>query len=600
MIGDRATAGVLETSDAGVVSGPQSPGKSAAAGSRATGASGPWLVVVIVCVAQSMVVLDATIVNVALPSIQRGLRFSPSNLQWVINMYTLIFGGFMLLGGRAGDLIGRKRVFGAGIVLFSGASLLNGLAQSSGMLIAGRGLQGLGGALLAPAVLSIITTTFNNGKDRAKALVIWSAIAAGGGAVGLLLGGVLTDLASWRWIFFVNVPVGVALGVATVRFVPESRSALTQRTFDLPGAVTVTAGLVVLVFAIVKSNSYGWGSPRTIGLLATGVVLLAGFLALERRSPAPLMRLGIFRLRGLAAADLTLLLTAAAVFATFFFVSLYLQQILGYSPLRAGVSFLPLSAGIATGATVARKLVPRLGVHVVPVIGLALATAGMIVLSQVPVHGRYVSDLLPGILPLGLGLGLTFVPITLAGTSEVSGEDAGLASGLLNTAQQVGGSIGLAILATLATSRTTSLLHGTVTAGSVPAARVSGFHVAFIAAAVLLGAAWTVAALQLRIAPRRRAQTCGRADRSRRPSGRVRAVRTRRDHQHERTRRRRMRACRKKANHPRSFDVGQRSRTGPAAMRPNSKVAVPVVTTGSCAANWRSACSSSVSTTASP
>ena len=498
MIGDRATAGVLETSDAGVVSGPQSPGKSAAAGSRATGASGPWLVVVIVCVAQSMVVLDATIVNVALPSIQRGLRFSPSNLQWVINMYTLIFGGFMLLGGRAGDLIGRKRVFGAGIVLFSGASLLNGLAQSSGMLIAGRGLQGLGGALLAPAVLSIITTTFNNGKDRAKALAIWSAIAAGGGAVGLLLGGVLTDLASWRWIFFVNVPVGVALVVATVRFVPESRSALTQRTFDLPGAVTVTAGLVVLVFAIVKSNSYGWGSPRTIGLLATGVVLLAGFLALERRSPAPLMRLGIFRLRSLAAADLTLLLTAAAVFATFFFVSLYLQQILGYSPLRAGAAFLPLSAGIATGATVARKLVPRLGVRVVPVIGLALATAGMIVLTQLPVHGRYVSDLLPGILPLGLGLGLTFVPITLAGTSEVSGEDAGLASGLLNTAQQVGGSIGLAILATLATSRTTSLLHGTVTAGSVPAARVSGFHVAFIAAAVLLGAAWTVAALQLR------------------------------------------------------------------------------------------------------
>ena len=359
--------------------------------------------------------------------------------------------------------------------------------------------RGLGGALLAPAVLSIITTTFNNGTDRAKALVIWSAIAAGGGAVGLLLGGVLTDLASWRWIFFVNVPVGIALVVATVRFVPESRSELTQRTFDLPGAVTVTAGLVVLVFAIVKSNSYGWGSSKTIGLLATGVVLLAGFLAIERHSPAPLMRLGIFRLRGLAAADITLLLTAAAVFATFFFVSLYLQQILGYRPLTAGAAFLPLSAGIATGATVARKLVPRLGVHVVPVIGLALATAGMIVLSQVPVNGRYVSDLLPGLLPLGLGLGLTFVPITLAGTSEVSGEDAGLASGLLNTAQQVGGSIGLAVLSTFAASRTTSLLHGPVTAGLVLGARVSGFHVAFIAAALLLGAAWTVAALQLRI-----------------------------------------------------------------------------------------------------
>jgi predicted MFS family arabinose efflux permease len=252
------------------------------------------------------------------------------------------------------------------------------------------------------------------------------------------------------------------------------------------------------VFAIVKSQSYGWGAPRTIGLLAAGVVLLAGFLAIERRSPAPLMRLGIFRLRGLAAADLTLLLTAAAVFATFFFVSLYLQQILGYRPLRAGAAFLPFSAGIATGATVARKLVPRLGVHVVPVIGLALATAGMIVLTQLPVHGRYASNLLPGVLPLGLGMGLTFVPITLAGTSEVSGEDAGLASGLLNTAQQVGGSIGLAILSTLAASRTTSLLHGPVTPGSVLAARVSGFHVAFIAAAGLLGAAWAITALQLR------------------------------------------------------------------------------------------------------
>jgi EmrB/QacA subfamily drug resistance transporter len=467
-------------------------------GERATGAGNPWLVIVIVCVAQSMVVLDATIVNVALPSIQHGLGFSPSSLQWVINLYTLIFGGFLLLGGRAGDLIGRRRVFGAGVVVFSVASLLNGLAQSSGMLIAGRGLQGLGAALLAPAVLSIITTTFSDANDRARALAVWSAISAGGGAVGLLLGGVLTDLASWRWIFFVNVPVGVALTVATVRFVPESRSEPAGRTFDLPGAVSVTVGLVVLVFAIVKSQSYGWGSPRTIGLLAAGVLLLAGFLAVERHSRAPLVRLGIFRLRSLAAADLTLLLTAAAVFATFFFVSLYLQQILGYPPLSAGAAFLPFSAGIATGATIARKLVPRLGVRVVPVIGLALATAGMVVLTQLPVHGRYVSDVLPGVLPLGLGLGLTFVPITLAATSEVNDDDAGLASGVLNTAQEVGGSIGLAILSTLAASRTTSLLHGPATPGAALAARVSGFHVAFIAAAVLLGAAWTVAALQLR------------------------------------------------------------------------------------------------------
>jgi EmrB/QacA subfamily drug resistance transporter len=500
-----------------------------------TGTTNPWLAVVVLCVAEFMIVLDATIVNVALPSIQRGLRFSPSSLQWVINMYTLIFGGFMLLGGRAGDLIGRKRVFGAGIVLFSGASLLNGLAQSSGMLIAGRGLQGLGGALLAPAVLSIITTTFSDTKDRAKAMALWSAIAAGGGAVGLLLGGVLTDLASWRWIFFVNVPVGVALAVATVRFVPDSRSELTHRTFDLPGAVSVTAGLLVLVFGIVKSNSYGWGSPRTIGLLAAGVVLLAGFLALERRSQAPLMRLSIFRVRSLAVADLTLLLVSAAVFGTFFFVSLYLQQILGYRPLSAGAAFLPFSAGIATGATVARKLVPRVGVRVVPVIGLALATAGMVVLTQVPVHGGYVSNLLPGLLPLGLGMGLTFVPITLAGTSEVGGEDAGLASGLLNTAQQVGGS-----------NRIGDPLDPRRKPDYEPPARPADPRLRSRSPSIRLPRR----VHRRRHTPRRglgrhgtaaenpsrpRAQTCRRASGARRPSNRMRTVRTRCDHQHRRT-----------------------------------------------------------------
>ncbi len=457
-----------------------------------------------VCLAEFMVVLDATIVNVALPSIQRGLRFTPSSLQWVINMYTLIFGGFLLLGGRAGDLVGRRRLFIAGIVLFSAASLLNGLGQSSTALVVGRGFQGLGGALLAPAVMSIITTTFSDATDRAKALGIWSAIAAGGGAVGLLLGGVLTDLASWRWIFFVNVPLGVVVVLAALRFVPESRAELRRRAFDLPGAVAVTAGLVVLVFAIVKSNTYGWGSPRTIGLLAAGLALLTAFLAIESRSSAPLMRLGIFRLRSLAAADITLLLSSAAVFSTFFFISLYLQQILGYRPLQAGAAFLPFSAGIATGAVVARKLVPRLGARAVPLVGLPLAIAGMVVLTQLPVHGRYPVDVLPGLVPLGFGMGLTFVPITLAGTSQVTGEDAGLASGLLNTGQEVGGSLGLAILATLAASRTTNLLHGLhghPATGALPAARVSGFHIAFITAAVLLGVAWTVVALAVRVRP---------------------------------------------------------------------------------------------------
>jgi EmrB/QacA subfamily drug resistance transporter len=473
---------------------------------RAPNTANPWLVLVIVCVAQAMVVLDATIVNVALPSIQRGLRFSSSSLQWVITMYTLIFGGFILLGGRAGDLIGRKRVFIAGIVLFSAASLLNGLAQSPVMLIVGRGLQGLGGALLTPAVLAIITTTFGDAKDRATALAIWSAISAGGGAVGLMLGGILTDLASWRWIFFVNVPVGAALAIVTAKYVPESRSQRAHQTFDLPGAVTVTSGLLVVVFAIAQSNTYGWDSARTLGLLVAGFGLLAAFLAIESRSAAPLVRLSIFGLRSLATADLTILLTSAAVFSTFFFISLYLQQILRYSPLRAGAAFLPFSLGIATGAVLARKLVPRLGVRIVPAIGIALALAGMIVLTQVPVHGQYVSDLLIGLLPLALGLGLTFVPITLAGTTEVKPEDAGLASGLLNTAQQVGGSIGLAALATLAASRTSSLLHSPVAPGAIPAARVSGFHVAFIGAAVLLGAALTIVALQLRVRRAHRAR----------------------------------------------------------------------------------------------
>jgi EmrB/QacA subfamily drug resistance transporter len=460
------------------------------------GTASPWLAVVIVCVAQFMVVLDATIVNVALPSIQRGLGMSPSQLQWVITMYTLMFGGFILLGGRAGDLIGRKRVFSAGIILFSAASLLNGVAQSPGMLIAGRGLQGLGGALLAPAVLAIITTTFADGKDRATALAIWSGIAAGGGAVGLLLGGLLTDLTSWRWIFFVNVPVGAAVVVATIRYVPESRSQTAHRTFDLPGAVSVTGGLVALVFGIVESNSEGWGSFRTVGSLVLASVLLVGFLVIESRSPAPLVRLSIFRLSSLVAADLTILLASAAVFSTFFFVSLYIQQILGYSPLRAGAAFLPFSIGTATGATVARRLVPRLGVRAVPLIGLAFATGGMIVLTQLPVDGHYTSDLLTGLLPIGLGLGLTFVPITLAGTREVTGEDAGLASGLLNTAQQIGGSIGLAVLATLAASRASSYLQEHPR--SVAAAQVSGFHAAFTAAAALLGAAWIIVAVQLR------------------------------------------------------------------------------------------------------
>jgi EmrB/QacA subfamily drug resistance transporter len=460
-------------------------------------ATSKWLVLVIACMAQFMVVLDATVVNIALPSVQRGLHFSPANLQWIVNGYTLVFGGFLLLGGRAADLIGRKRLFVAGVLLFSVASLINGFAQSSGMLIGGRALQGLGGALVSPAALAIITTTFSDAGERTKALGVWSAIAASGAAVGLLMGGVLTDIASWRWVFFVNVPVGVITIALAVRYVAESRIEVENRSFDLAGAVSVTGGLVVLVYAIVKAQSYGWGSAKTIGLLAVAVALLAIFMTIEARSKAPLMRLSIFRVRALAVADIVLLLVASGMFGMFFFASLYVQEILGYSPLRAGLAFLPVTAGIIIGAGVAQQLIKRVGVRNVSTAGIALASAGMLVLTQLPVHGSYVSDLLVGLLPMSLGMGLTFVPITLMGTSGVTDEDAGLASGLFNTAQQVGGSLGLAILSTLAASQTTSVLHGTSTA-AVLAARVSGYHVAFLAAALMLGAGVVIMAVALR------------------------------------------------------------------------------------------------------
>ncbi|HEY2160683.1 MAG TPA: MFS transporter [Solirubrobacteraceae bacterium] len=463
-------------------------------------ATNRWVILVIACLAQFMVVLDATIVNVALPSIQHGLGFSASTLPWVVNAYTLTFGGFLLLGGRASDLLGRKRVFAAGIALFSAASLLNGLAQSPTMLIVGRGLQGLGAALLSPAALSIITTTFTRTDERTRALGVWSAIAAGGGAVGLLLGGVLTDLVSWPWIFIVNVPVGIASLAATLRYVPESRAELAHRTFDLRGAVTVTSGLIVIVFAIVKSAAWGWGSPRTLGLLAVGLALLAAFVALERRSPAPLVRLSIFRVRTLAVADVVMLLVGSGMFGMFFFASLYVQEILGYSPLQAGLAFLPVTVGIVIGAGIAQQLVRRIGVRNVALLGITLATVGMVVLTQVPVHGSYAGDLLTGLMPMSIGMGLTFVPITLLGTGGVGNEDAGLASGLFNTAQQVGGSLGLAILASLAASQTSSLLHGP--GAAIPAvqiaARVSGYHVAFAAAAVMLAAGGLILGLGLR------------------------------------------------------------------------------------------------------
>ena len=437
----------------------------------------PWVVLVLICIAQFMVVLDATIVNVALPSIQKDLGLSEANLQWIINAYTLVFGGFLLLGGRAGDLLGRKRLFLIGLVIFTTASLLNGLSSSSGQLIGFRALQGLGAALVSPAALSIISTTFAEGKERAKALGVWAAIAIGGSAFGLVLGGWLTQSFSWPWIFFVNVPVGVFAFFAALRLVPESKDEHAHKGYDLGGAVTVTGGLMTLVYAIVKAETKGWGSTTTIGLFVLAVALLGAFVLLELRSAAPLVRLSIFRVRSLLTANLTMFLVMSGMFAMFFFNTLYVQRVLGYHPLKAGVAFLPFTAGIMLSAGLASTLAPRIGVRPVAAVGMLLTAIGMLLFARMPVHGSYAPDILPGMIVASLGMGAVFMPLTLVATTGLRDEDQGLASGLFNTSQQIGGALGLAILSTLAASQT----HG----GS-HAQLVHGFHYAFAGAAGLV------------------------------------------------------------------------------------------------------------------
>jgi EmrB/QacA subfamily drug resistance transporter len=461
----------------------------------------PWIVLVLVCLAQFMVVLDATITNVALPSIQRDLGMNDADLQWIVNAYTLVFGGFLLLGGRAGDLIGRKRVFLAGVVLFTVASLLCGLAPSDTWLIVARGLQGLGAALVSPAALSIVTTTFAEGAQRTKALGVWAAIAVGGGAIGLVLGGVLVDALSWEWIFFVNVPVGIVAFALSFVLVPESMDEHAHRSFDALGALTVTGGLVALVYGIVRSAEAGWGSVEVLAFLALAAVLLTAFVLIELRAKAPLVRLDIFRVRTLRAANVAMLLVASALFAMFFFNTLYVQRVLGYTALEAGVAFLPFTAGIIIGSGISQKLIPALGARETPVVGLGLAVVGMLLLLRLQPDGSYVADLLPGILLTSIGMGLVFVPVTLIATSGLPAEDAGLASGLFNTSQQIGGALGLALLSTLATTKTTDTLESL---GRQPSpadeasALVQGFHVAYLAGAILLALAAIVLLVMLR------------------------------------------------------------------------------------------------------
>jgi EmrB/QacA subfamily drug resistance transporter len=455
-------------------------------------ATNKWVVLVLICLAQFMVILDATIVNVALPSIQKDLNLSEGNLQWIVNAYTLVFGGFLLLGGRAGDLLGRKRIFLIGLVIFTVASLLDGLASSEGMLIAARSLQGLGAALVSPAALSIIATTFEEGAERARALGVWAAIAIGGSAVGLILGGVLTQYFSWPWIFFVNVPVGIVTFVLSLRLIPESRDEEAERSYDVAGAVTVTGGLMALVYAIVDAQSAGWGSAKTLGFFALAAALLIAFVVIELRAKAPLVRLSIFRIRSLLTANVAMFLAASGIFAMFFFNTLYLQRVLGYGPLKAGLAFLPFTAGIMISAGIASQFAPRIGVRPVAAAGFLLTAAGLALLTQLPVHGSYTTDVLPALILSSLGMGAVFMPLTLIATTGLDDDDQGLASGLFNTSQQVGGALGLAVLSTIATSKTAS-------AGGSPAhALVTGFHWAFAGGAVVMVAALAVMVALLR------------------------------------------------------------------------------------------------------
>jgi EmrB/QacA subfamily drug resistance transporter len=441
-----------------------------------------WLALVLLALAQFVVVLDASIVNIALPSIGAELQIEEDKLDWVVNSYVLVFGGFLLLGGRMADLLGRRLVFMSGLVLFGIASLVGGFANSEGMLIAARAVQGLGGALLSPAALSIITTTFEEGSDRNKALGVWGAVAGGGGAAGVLLGGVLTDSLGWEWVFFVNTPITLTAAAFAPMLIRESRAEDLRRHFDAVGAITVTSGLSLLVYAMVEARDNGWGSGTTLGLLAGAVALLAFFVFWELRSPAPLVPFRIFRLRNLTAANLVGILLAASLFSMFFFVSIYMQRVLEYSPLKAGVSYLPLAVTIILSAGIASQLVTRLGFKRVLIFGLLCTAGGLFLFSGIDPDGTFAGDVLPASLLAALGLGFSFVPVTIASQAGVARGDAGLASGLINTSQQIGGALGLAVLSTIAASRTDELFAAGETNPAV--ALTEGFQSAFTAGAL--------------------------------------------------------------------------------------------------------------------
>ena len=453
-----------------------------------------WLALALLSVVQFMVVLDIAIVNVALPSIKVDLGFSQENLQWVISAYALVFGGFLLLGGRAADLLGRRRIFFAGLAVFSLASLFAGLAWSEPSLIAARAVQGLGAAIITPAALSILSTTFVEGRERNIALGVWGAVGGFGAAAGVLLGGILTDALSWEWIFFINVPVGVVAFVLTPFLLTESRDARVKR-FDVPGAVLVTAGLSSLVYAITQAGTTGWTSAKTISFFAVALVLLAGFVGWERRHPEPLMRFGILRTKTIAGANVAGFIMGTALFSMFLMLTLYMQQVLGYSAMKSGVAYLAVAGTAIIWSGVAAQLVTRVGVKPVLVAGMTALTGGLVYFTQVSVGGSYLADLLPGFLLVGFGIGFAYVPISIAALAGIQPAEAGLASGLINTSQQIGGALGIAALSTIATTRTADK----IAAGAAqPSALVDGFQTAFLVGAGIAAAGIIAAATLIR------------------------------------------------------------------------------------------------------
>ena len=442
-----------------------------------------WTALILLCFAQFIVVLDASIVNVALPSIGEALNFSQENLAWVVNAYVLTFGGFLLLGGRLADLLGRRRVFMAGLLLVAVASLAAGFASNEGQLIAARAAQGLGAAVISPSALSIVANTFRDGSERNKALGAWGAVAGAGGAAGVLFGGILTDGPGWEWVLWINVPVALIVAALAPRLILESRSESATRHFDTAGAVSITAGLSVLVYALVDANDAGWGSTQTLGLLALSAALIAAFIAIELRSQAPLVPFRIFRIRTLTGANVVGLLVGGSLFAMFFFITLYMQQVLGYSPIKAGLSYLPLALMIIAASGVASQLVTRIGFKPVMATGMGLIAVALLWFSQVSVDGAYLSDILGPSLIAAAGLGFAFVTTTIAAVSGVREEESGLASGLINTTQQIGGALGLAILATIANSRTDDVLASGD--GGMTNALNEGFQAAFLGGAAI-------------------------------------------------------------------------------------------------------------------